>query len=209
MLHIYCHLHCYYNAWSSIIYSHVSHNSFSTLNNFMEKRGSFTHDLALTKSAAWAWLEHRSGSRSPSTPEFDVSKTKFNAKPSRYKAEAVRKVQEKPKSSHSSAYTLLDRYDIERISRQLDHYIESSLPNSRSCRKAEAEAAEMKSKHGGRKAPKGLWLGPHVPLACGSSRDEVVDRTSIEYSRRRRSLEKRRAAAVEVVGCRPRQGIRA
>lgn len=176
----------------------------------MEKRGSFTDDLALTKSAAWAWLEHRSGSRSrslsQSMPEFDVSKTTFNSTTSRYKVEAVRKVQEKPKSS---GYSLLDRYDIERISRQLDHYIESSLPNHRGCRKAEAEAAEMKSKHGGRKVPKGLWLGPHVPMACGSSRDEVVDRTSIEYSRRRRLLEKRRAVAVEVVGCRPRQGIRA
>ncbi|KAH6803766.1 hypothetical protein C2S51_032013 [Perilla frutescens var. frutescens] len=181
----------------------------------MENRVSSADELALTKSAAWAWLEHGSGCNVRSPPEFDVSRAKFDAKPSRYKAESVRKLKEKTpikSTTHSNNgyYSLLDRYDIERISRQLDYYIESSRrPNRRDGgydgRRAEAEA-EMKSKHGGKKVRKGLWLGSHAPLACGTSRDEVVN---IECSRRRRSLEKRRATAVEVVGCRPRQGIRA
>ncbi|KAG6394450.1 hypothetical protein SASPL_145034 [Salvia splendens] len=148
--------------------------------------------------------------------ELNASRTKFDAKPSRYKAEAVRKFQEKSNSTSKidancptktiqseGFYSLLDRYEIERISRQLDRYIESSRGRSVEAEKAKSNHREAK------KVAKGSWLGSHAPLACGASRDEVVDRASMEYSRRRRSLEKRRAAAVELVGCRPRQGIRA
>ncbi|KAL1536807.1 hypothetical protein AAHA92_29396 [Salvia divinorum] len=173
----------------------------------MEKRVSFSDSL--TKSAAWAWLERRSGQ--PAT-ELNASRNKFEAKPSRHKSEAVRKVQEKSdcltKSIQSEGfYSLLDRYEIERISKHLDYYIESSRRRSHGGRRAEAD--EAKSNHReAKKVAKGSWLGSHAPLACGASRGEVVDRASIAYSRRR-LLEKRRAAAVEFVGCGPRQGIRA
>lgn len=171
---------------------------------------------SLTKSAAWAWLERRSGRPAP---ELSPSRTKFDAKPSRHKAEAARKFQEKSNSiskidancatktiqfQSEGLYSLLDRYEIERISRQLDRYIESS----RGGRSVEAEKAKSNRREA-KKVAKGSWLGSRAPLACGASRDEVVDRARMEYSRRRRSLEKRRAAAVELVGCLPRQGIRA
>lgn len=175
----------------------------------MERRGrSFSDDSALTKSAAWAWLERRSGTESRSKPEFDFSRKKSDGAPSRYKAEAMKK---KVEESSNSNLSLLDRYDIERISRQLDFYIESSRSSRRGSGGDGGRRAETKSKNGGKEAGKGLWLGSHAPIACGSSRGEVVEIKSIEPMRRRRSSSEngRAAAAMEVVGCRPRQGIRA
>ncbi|KAG6392698.1 hypothetical protein SASPL_146922 [Salvia splendens] len=97
-----------------------------------------------------------------------------------------------PSRKPEGLYSLLDRYEIERISWQLDRYIESSH-GGRSVEAGKAKSSRREAK----KVAKGSWLGSHAPLACGSSRDEVVDRASMEHSRRRRSLENRRAAAVE------------
>lgn len=182
---------------------------FSTFNSFMDKRkprGSeaIVDELALAKSAAWAWYEHGSGSDGRSIREVDVWRTKMEPKPSRYKLEALRNVQEDQDSN-----SLLDNYEIERISRQLDHYIESNHAkyHGGDSGGVAAAAAEIKRKVAQKKKiPKGFWLR-RVP-ACGSSRNDVVENQSFEYSRRR--PEKGRVAVVEVVSCRPRPwGIRA
>ncbi|PIN11940.1 hypothetical protein CDL12_15449 [Handroanthus impetiginosus] len=121
-------------------------------------------ELALVKSAAWARYHHNSGSETRSLRESDVWRsTKIEPKPSRYKLEALRSARE------SSNYSLLDNYEIERISKQLDHYIESS---HRGGSVGLAAAVEIKNEVvGKKKMEKGLW-SRRVPM-CGSRVDVV------------------------------------
>ncbi|KAK6127419.1 hypothetical protein DH2020_038840 [Rehmannia glutinosa] len=162
-------------------------------------------ELALAKSAAWAWYQHGSGSDGRSIREIDGWRTKIEPKPSRYKLEALRNVQPQSNlpimlsTSPRSSMSLLDNYEIDRISRQLDYYIESShakYHDSGGGPVAEA-VAEIENNKVVRKKKiaKGFRLR-HVP-ACGSSIDDVVDT--------RRRPEKGGVAVVEVSICRPRR----
>lgn len=159
----------------------------------MEKRkpreSCIADELALAKSAAWAWLEHCSGSDDRTTPEFDVSRTKFNPKPSRYKVEAMKR------TSNSMDAPLLDRYEIERISRQLEFCIKSSHHGGG--RRAAEDIKRKKKK----KMSKGFSLLVSHAVACGSSMNDEA----AAYSRRPEND----SVAVVEVGCRPWQGIRA
>ncbi|KAL2531259.1 hypothetical protein Adt_04610 [Abeliophyllum distichum] len=91
----------------------------------MEKRNprASVDEFALVKAAAWAWYQHGFGSDGKPMSEFDLTRFKNVPKPSRYKLQDMKQVQETTDSSNNS---LLDKYEIERISRQLDLYIESS-----------------------------------------------------------------------------------
>ncbi|KAL8532340.1 hypothetical protein ACS0TY_008802 [Phlomoides rotata] len=133
---------------------------------------SVVDELALAKSAAWAWYERGSGSDGRSFREVDAWCSKTDPKPSRYKLEALRNVQADQRSKNS----LLDTYEIERISNHLQHYIESSRAK---CHGGAAAAAEGVQK---KKIPRGFWLrrGP----VCGSSRDDVVENQSLEHRHR-------------------------
>ncbi|KAL2252490.1 uncharacterized protein LOC110012462 [Sesamum indicum] len=196
---------------------------FSTFNNFMDKTKQnktlvSDHESDVIKSAAWAWYQHgydHPNGRS-SVREYDVLRHKFEPKPSRYKLEASRNVQESILESRRTissprctirraSNSLLDNYEIERISKQLDYYIESShamYSGGSPGGMAEEMAAEVKSKGvQKKKVGKGFWLRSHAPL-CGSSRDDVVEGKSVEYLRRSRPG-KAGVAVVEVVGCRP------
>ncbi|KAL8472317.1 hypothetical protein ACS0TY_029509 [Phlomoides rotata] len=114
----------------------------------MEKRKAREScELALAKSAAWAWLEHYSGgSDEQKTPESDVSRTKFNPKPSRYKLEAMKRSSNSTHTISASA-SLLDRYEIERISRQLDFCLKPS--GRRAAEDIPAAAHKKKMSKGG------------------------------------------------------------
>ncbi|CAI9767049.1 unnamed protein product [Fraxinus pennsylvanica] len=98
----------------------------------MEKRNprGSVDELSLVKAAAWAWYQHGSGSDGKPVPEFDLTRFKNVPKPSRYKLQAIKQDQENTDSSSStlgvSNNSLLDKYEIERISKQLDLYIKSS-----------------------------------------------------------------------------------
>ncbi|KAK4430436.1 hypothetical protein Salat_1344300 [Sesamum alatum] len=184
---------------------------FSTFNNFMDKTKQnktpvSDHDGSdLVKSAAWAWYQHGYDPKGRlSVREFDVLRHKFEPKPSRYKLEASRNVQEsvsKSRTIRRASNSLLDNYEIERISKQLDSYIESS--HAKYSGGSPGGVTEVKSKGvEKKKVAKGyFWLRSHAPL-CGSSRDDVVESKSLEYLRRSRP-EKAGVAVVEVVGCRP------
>ncbi|KAG8383663.1 hypothetical protein BUALT_Bualt04G0037300 [Buddleja alternifolia] len=170
----------------------------------MEKRkprGSIVDELALAKSAAWAWYNHGSGSDGKPIREFDVSRTKIDPKPSRYKLEAMNKLSKSPSNS------LLDNYEIDRISSQLECYIESS----RHAKYHGGDRGGWRAEHVGemnckKKSKRGFWLRHGV--LCGASRNEVVEsRRNFEYSWRR--PEKGRVVVAEIVGCRPRKGMRA
>lgn len=93
--------------------------------------------------------------------------------------------------------SLLDQYEIERISRHLDYYIRGGAAASGGSGGDPAAVKNNKAVVQRRKMGKGFWLG-HVP-ACGSSRDDVVD-----FAFSRRPEKGRGVAVVEVGGCRPR-----
>uniref|UniRef100_A0A5B7BL30 Uncharacterized protein n=1 Tax=Davidia involucrata TaxID=16924 RepID=A0A5B7BL30_DAVIN len=169
---------------------------------------------AIVKAAAWAWYQHGSGSE-----ERPMRQQADDHKPTRFKLEAIERSQSHSTNpmllspSHSTDISLLDSYEIERISRQLDCYIDyyntqyyggrlfggdhlgrrriivSSPP--------ESEASGMKSKKKSMKA-KRFWLRHGV--VCGS-RDDVVERRGLGGGGR---PPEKHVAVVKVANCRPR-----
>ena len=130
-----------------------SSTSSTAFNIFMDRKkrrssSSTTDDLAIVKAAAWALFQRGSGSEGKlMMREFDVARTHHHQqtfKPSRYKLEAMKKIKEcstqepsspSPPSSSSSHRpspvrtednSLLDAYNVERISKQLDYLLASS-----------------------------------------------------------------------------------
>ncbi|KAK7301916.1 hypothetical protein RJT34_12793 [Clitoria ternatea] len=99
----------------------MSPNLFS-LNSLIERKKpqQSRDELAIVKAAAWAWYQHGSGSegKANKSSEFDVTRTQRVARPSRYKLEAMRMAKEV--SSIHTYNSLLDTYEVQSISRQLD-----------------------------------------------------------------------------------------
>ncbi|XVF20496.1 hypothetical protein REPUB_Repub12eG0005500 [Reevesia pubescens] len=87
-------------------------------------------ELAMVKAAAWAWYQHGSGSEGKLMREFDITRTQRSSRPSRYKLEAMRKNSMEQGSKTPTPIptnnSLLDSYEIESISKRLDHLIEFS-----------------------------------------------------------------------------------
>lgn len=148
---------------------------------------------ALTKSAAWAWHEHGSGLNARSVREVDVRSSETEPRPSRYKLELLRNLQ----LDHTRTNSLFDNYEIQRISKQLDHYIESSHAKYHGGAPPTAAARKKKMST---IMPRGFW-SRHVPV-CSSSRGDVVEnRAGFE-----RRPDKVCVPVVGVVSCRPRPG---
>ncbi|OIV95717.1 hypothetical protein TanjilG_01511 [Lupinus angustifolius] len=86
-----------------------------------------TDELDLVKSAAWAWYQHGSGSEAKAIKEFDVRRTQHASRTSRYKLESMRMAKESKEEGPSirPKKPLLDAYEIQSISRQLNKLIES------------------------------------------------------------------------------------
>ncbi|KAM7519837.1 hypothetical protein LguiB_018799 [Lonicera macranthoides] len=159
----------------------------------MEKRKktrppSIANDLAIVKAAAWAWYQRGSGSDGRPMTEHDFTRSHRAYVPSRYKLEAMKRTcqESTTKGSHSSpsllsspSYTdnsLFDHYEIERISRELDYYMESS-GSQRSHRREAAwpereKSGKKKSKSGNSKKKSGFW-SMRGGVVCGS-KDDVV-----------------------------------
>ncbi|KAE9596131.1 hypothetical protein Lal_00030909 [Lupinus albus] len=99
---------------------------------FMKERKKLKHgndELAVVKAAAWAWYQHGSGSESKAVSVFDASTSRNHhaPRPSRYKLEALLRMEKEEEEAASSIHTnktLLDAYEIESISRHLDNFIE-------------------------------------------------------------------------------------
>ncbi|XWS46447.1 hypothetical protein CRYUN_Cryun14cG0067700 [Craigia yunnanensis] len=98
-----------------------------------KKNRSCSDELALVKAAAWAWYQHGSGSDGKPMREFDITPTvRASCGPSRYKLEDMRNnvpntVEGSQKLSPIHTHnSLLDSYEIEIISKRLDHLIEFS-----------------------------------------------------------------------------------
>ncbi|KAK9272102.1 hypothetical protein L1049_002471 [Liquidambar formosana] len=176
------------------------------INPFMERRKSraSTDEIAVVKAAAWAWYQHGSGSDGKPMREFDITRNRCGHKPSRYKLEAIRasdKGKEVPKTpspirTHNS---LLDTYEIARISQELEFLIQSSsakvyekfLARDQDYQKnateqeSEADGIKKKKKEKKEKKVKGFWVRPAV--VCGT-REDVVDTHRVLGDHRRRRL---------------------
>ncbi|KAA3458399.1 protection of telomeres protein 1b-like isoform X1 [Gossypium australe] len=87
-------------------------------------------DLEFVKAAAWAWYQRGSSGSPMAIPEFDVIRTRRapGPGPSRYKLEAMRNNNKNSMgypttTSHNS---LLDPWEVQSISKRLDHLIQLS-----------------------------------------------------------------------------------
>ncbi|KAJ4837941.1 hypothetical protein Tsubulata_015656 [Turnera subulata] len=110
---------------------------FNTLLDRKKPKDNGGDELAVVKAAAWAWYQHGSGSEGKPISEFGVTRTHRAPRPSRYKLEAERMIEENKvvvveglesqrASSIHAGNSLLDSYEVESISKRLDDLIESS-----------------------------------------------------------------------------------
>ncbi|GKV00216.1 hypothetical protein SLEP1_g12949 [Rubroshorea leprosula] len=132
------------------------------------ERNRSTDELAAVKAAAWAWYERGSGSQGKPIREYDITARAQSAvlRPSRYKLEAMLAAENSSLTAspvHSCANSLLDAYEIESISKHLDHLIDS-------CRtKSYTDGHEKKKKSWSLKK-----VLPRHPVLCGTRQDAVT-----------------------------------
>ncbi|KAK7321477.1 hypothetical protein VNO77_32161 [Canavalia gladiata] len=146
-----------------------------------EDNNNSTDELAFVKAAAWAWYQHGSTSKEKTTTEFDATITRSDLRPSRYKVEAMRMSKEVAKQVspiHTDKLSLLDAYEVQSISRQLNSLIQ--CPNHIVCgsnNSVDVGCGRMRKK----KIRKGLWLRHGV--VCGREED-AVDPRALRDARR-------------------------
>ncbi|KAE9594412.1 hypothetical protein Lal_00001211 [Lupinus albus] len=138
-------------------------------------------ELDLVKGAAWAWYQHGSGSESKAMKEFHVRRTQHAPGPSRYKLEAMRMAKESKEERPSihPMKPLLDTYEIQSISRQLNKLIESSqntVGNGKNSTNGGLDNNGSRNMKKKKRISKGFW--PRHGVVCGS-RDDVVDDTAL------------------------------
>lgn len=161
----------------------------TSFNSFMAKKKprSSTDELAVVKAAAWAWYQRGSGSEGKPMGDFDVARTRRVVyKRSRYKLEAMR-ISEQEEAQAAAAedsisidntnHSLLDRYEIESISKRFDQLINSStatkLLKNASQSSQRTNGLTMNKKKS--KILKGFW--PRHAVVCGTRQDAVMDRS--------------------------------
>lgn len=211
---------------------------FSLLGFLKEKRKSkeSIDELAIVKAAAWAWYEHGSGSEGKPMSEYDITRrvdhnnmiicdphtitisSSNSSRPSRYKLEAMRILKQGTSTTTTSNNSLMDRYEIESISRHFDDIIISNGDQER--RSNNMFLVEDHDRDGNRlskhdscaildgdenKKKKKLmrsWFSLRHGAVCGTIDDVVETRASGVDNRRR--PEKRVVPVVKITSCRPR-----
>ncbi|KAJ9147249.1 hypothetical protein P3X46_029429 [Hevea brasiliensis] len=191
--------------------------SIAPFNIFMDKRKprSGTGNLSTVKAAAWAWYQHGSGSNEGKPiNEFAVTRTRQAYRPSRYKLEAMKVVEEcsieessqSPNEAipvHTDSNSLLDAYEIESISKRLDCLIESSnMFCDRDNVYGDARQKNSRSaiKKNNKNILRGLWL--RYAVVCGTRED--VDTSAFVRSRPPPAMAATHAPVVKTAVCRPR-----
>ncbi|KAJ4960014.1 hypothetical protein NE237_019924 [Protea cynaroides] len=145
-------------------------------------------ELAVVKAAAWAWYQHGSGSEGKSVREFDLTKTHRAAGPSRYKLEAMMSINLSPSNS-SNHNSLLDSYEVGRISKHLQYLIESTSDKYygeshaiyQEHRKDKSSLENRKKKKKKKKKNSKIWNGFlfRQSAICGSKGDVVEGRVLV------------------------------
>ncbi|XP_019702394.1 uncharacterized protein [Elaeis guineensis] len=130
-------------------------------------------EMALVKAAAWAWYQRGSGNEGRPGREFDITcgGAARIPRPSRYQLEALAKVSGSPKPGPATSNSLLDLYEIERITRELDRLIAaSSAADNHRARRKEVEKRKVVARR-----TSGFWMR-HAVAICGTSGDVVEAR---------------------------------
>lgn len=145
-----------------------------------------TEKLALVKAAAWAWHQHSSSSISKQSPEFpsiSASRRRSAHRPSRYQLESLSK-SDHPTASPVSLVsektgpiTLLDLYEIERITRELERLVAASERRE----KVQGKKEQIRKNTG-----RGCLFRKHAVTICGSD-DTAADTEALVGRRRERS----------------------
>ncbi|WCJ25184.1 hypothetical protein M5689_007090 [Euphorbia peplus] len=164
-----------------------------------KRRNTTSDDLAIVKAAAWAWYEHGSGSEGKLMREYDATTNLLRPhnKPSRYKIEAMKNMIQQPNYStstttpihdhereYSKHHSLLDSYEVESISKQLDYLILSSSNRFDRFDNKDRKDVDLpksnklvkKNQNQKKSLLKGLWSRHSV--VCGT-RDDVVSRALV------------------------------
>ncbi|KAK1302862.1 hypothetical protein QJS10_CPB12g01373 [Acorus calamus] len=153
-------------------------------------RSSTTDELALVKAAAWAWYMRGAGAEDDPSREFGLARERRPPQPTRFKLEAGRAsaattTTTSPSLSSSStgslppspAHTdnsLLDAYEVEMITRQLDLFIASGNSVSyQSIKKKRDKDNKCYSSWSGRSL-NGFWLRQAMGM-CRPARGDVVE----------------------------------
>ncbi|KAI4321247.1 hypothetical protein MLD38_034650 [Melastoma candidum] len=127
--------------------------------------------LAAVKAAAWAWLEHEL--KQPDMTESWHGRTVLKPplpRPSRYKKEAM----EKANNVETCTQPLMDAYEIETITKQIENLVDSSSPSSSSLNNRDHDG-KVKERN---RARGRFWRNKHR-LVCGRSEDVVDDATRL------------------------------
>ena len=177
-------------------HSHITlmASNFSFLTLLMERRkppknstntNTNTNDLSFVKAAAWAWYQHNSGSKGKTITEFHATVTHHEPRPSRYRLEAMRTAMEAREGSpnlHAKKLSLLDEYEVQSISRQLNSLVEDSHHKPfNDADNNSTNGRTQKKKNEKKKVRKGFWL--RHGAVCGGEKD-VVDPSAVGVSRR-------------------------
>ncbi|XP_038985558.1 uncharacterized protein LOC120111744 [Phoenix dactylifera] len=137
-------------------------------------------ELALVKAAARAWYQHGSGNEGRAGREFVIPRggAARSPRPSRYKLEALAAVSGSPEPGPGTSTSLLDLYELERITRELDRLIAaSSTADDHRMRRKEPEERKVVARK-----MSGFWMR-HAVAICGT-RGDVVE-APVLASRRR------------------------
>lgn len=156
-----------------------------------------TDELAIAKSAAWAWYQRGTRSETRPIPESIPRRNLGAPKPTRYKLEAMNKKQSPiPRNSELPKNSLLDKYEIERISRELEFYIKPGGGGHRI-----GPEREKSGGMGKRESKKTQWSWLRGDgVVCGSIDDVVVVVESGGWRRPETHV-----PVVEDGSCRPRR----
>ncbi|XP_073010864.1 uncharacterized protein [Typha latifolia] len=151
-------------------------------------------DLALVKAAAWAWYQHGSGGPDARPPpaESDVASRSSQRppRPSRYQIEAraTAGTVTAAAGSDKTPPRLLDLYEIEWITKELERLISASTKGGADRRKEVAPPTAEGKRSGKKSGGNGGFFGWHAMAICGSV-GETVDPAAVVGRRRTKPAE--------------------
>ncbi|GAU43139.1 hypothetical protein TSUD_246790 [Trifolium subterraneum] len=186
----------------SFLNSLINQRKKPTTNNTIKDDHIYEDHLDIVKAAAWAWHQHGSGSchEGEVSNEFYIRRSTAHRapRPSRYKLELETMRSTEKEVTQSSTIdlhgkeefrSLLDAYEVQSISKQLNHLIESNNNHNRGKLVNSANNIASTSADDGvkgikkkKKVRKGFFLKHGV--ICGREGD-VVDPTSVSRDGRR------------------------
>ncbi|KAL4196830.1 hypothetical protein AMTRI_Chr04g248220 [Amborella trichopoda] len=163
-----------------------------------KKGESMEKEVTLVKAAAWAWYQHGSGAEGRPAREFDVNRAQRTPSSSRFRQEVIKSASlpsssiqyegaapdQKDKeatttlSPETTENSLLDSYEIEKISQHFDHLLEPPQDSDRDWPKNSRYKIPRREK-AKRRGPSIKFWQKHVPAMCSSSRDTIVAATHV------------------------------